>query len=122
MPLLGDMLGKARNSSATFQAWLEASDPTLAGEVRRVAATQGMSPTGYVRAAMSDFNRFAAEEDWATLTSSLRDTDDPGTTCLLAMVHWRLTVRGCSKHSSDRARGGDDYESAVQRRAARRSA
>ena len=48
---------------------------------------------------MADFNRFAPEEDWATLTSSLRDTDDPGTTCLLAMVHWRLTVRGCSEHA-----------------------
>lgn len=105
MPLLGDMLADARSSSGSFQAWLEASDPALAGEVKRVAAGQGMTPTGYVRAAMSDFNRFAAEEDWATLTSSLRDTDDPGTTCLLAMVHWRLTVRGCSEHSPDTALG-----------------
>ena len=62
-----------------------------------------MKPTGFVRAAMSDFNRFAAEEDWATLTSSLRDTDDPGTTCLLAMVHWRLTVRGCGEHAAGTA-------------------
>jgi hypothetical protein len=105
MALLGDMLAEARNSSGTFQAWLEASDQTLAGEVKRVAASQGMTPTGYVRAAMSDFNRFATEEDWASLTSSLRDTDDPGTTCLLAMVHWRLTVRGCSEHSPETALG-----------------
>ena len=105
MSLLGDMLADARNSSGNFQAWLEASDPDLAGQVKRIAASQGMTPTGYVRAAMSDFNRFAAEEDWATLTSSLRDTDDPGTTCLLAMVHWRLTVRGCSEHSADGALG-----------------
>ena len=103
MPLLGDMLADACNSSGSFQAWLEASDPALAGEVRRIASRQGMTPAGYVRAAMSDFNRFAAEEDWATLTSSLRDTDDPGTTCLLAMVHWRLTVRGCSEHAAGTA-------------------
>lgn len=99
MPLLGDMLAQARNSSASFQAWLEASDAALADQVTQSAARHGMTPTGYVRMAMSDFNRFASEEDWATMTSSLRDTDDPGTTCLLAMVHWRLTARGCGEHS-----------------------
>jgi hypothetical protein len=99
MPLLGDMLAEARNSSGTFLAWLERSDPALAGDVDRAAAQQGITRTAYVRMAMSDFNRFAPEEDWATLTSSLKNTDDPGTACLLAMVHWRLTVRGCSEHS-----------------------
>ncbi len=101
MPMLGDMLAAARDSSGHFQAWLERSDPELA--IRGSAslrALQGMSPTGYVRAAMSDFNRFASEEDWATLISSLKTTDDPGTLCLLAMVHWRLTARGCAEHSS----------------------
>lgn len=100
MPMLGDMLAAAREMSGSFQAWLEGSDPQLAAQVKRAAEVQGLTPTSYVRTAVADFNRFAAEEDWATLTSSLRDTDDPGTTCLLAMVHWRLTVRGCSHHSS----------------------
>ena len=100
MPMLGDMLAAARSSSSGFQVWLDRSDPTLAGEMKRIAAEQGMTPAGYVRMAMSDFNRFASEEDWATLTSSLKNTDDPGTTCLLAMVHWRLTVRGCSEHAA----------------------
>jgi hypothetical protein len=99
MPMLGDMLAAARDSSAAFQAWLERSDPGLADEMKRAAAAQGLTTTAYVRTAIADFNRFASEEDWATLTSSLRNTDDPGTTCLLAMVHWRLTVRGCSEHS-----------------------
>lgn len=99
MPMLGDMLAEARRSSGDFQSWLERSDPQLAREVAQAAATQGVSPTSYVRMAMADFNRFAPEEDWATLTSSLKRTGDPGTTCLLAMVHWRLTVRGCSDHS-----------------------
>ena len=100
MPMLGDMLAAARKMSGSFQTWLERSDPQLATQVKRAAEVQGLTPTSYVRTAVADFNRFAAEEDWATLTSSLRDTDDPGTTCLLAMVHWRLTVRGCSNHSS----------------------
>ena len=99
MPMLGDMLAAARGSSASFQAWLERSDAALAAEMKRAAAAQDLTPTGYVRTAVADFTRFASEEDWATLTSSLRNMDDPGTTCLLAMVHWRLTVRACSEHS-----------------------
>jgi hypothetical protein len=97
--LLGDILAEARTSSANFQSWLATCGRALAAEVERAAARQGTTPTGYVRMAMSDFNRFASEEDWATLTSSLKNTEDPGTTCLVAMVHWRLTVSGCSEHS-----------------------
>lgn len=99
MPMLGDILAAARNSSIGFEAWLERSDPELGEKVKRAAEDQGLSVTGYVRTAIADFNRLAPEEDWASLTSSLRDTDDPGTTCLLGMVHWRLTVRGCAEHS-----------------------
>lgn len=99
MVMLGDMLAAARNSSSSFQAWLERSDPALATRIADTAAKSGMTPTQFVRGAIADFDRFAAEEDWATLTSSLRDTDDPGTVCLLAMAHWRLTVRGCASHS-----------------------
>lgn len=99
MPMLGDLLAAARQSASSVEAVLAVSDPELAQDVARAAAQAGMSLTGWVRAAVSDFARFAAEEDWATLTSSLRDSDDPGTHCLVAMVHWRLTVRGCEAHS-----------------------
>ena len=100
MPMLGDMLAAARDSSGQFQAWLERSDPELASAVHEASAGQGLTPTGYIRAAIADFNRFASEEDWATLTSTLKTTDDPGTLCLLGMVHWRLTARICAAHSS----------------------
>jgi len=99
MPMLGDVLAAARKSSSSFEAWLERSDPELGEEVGHAAKRQGLSVTGYVRGAIADFNRFAPEEDWASLTSSLRNTDDPGTECLLAMVQWRLTARGCAEHS-----------------------
>ena len=99
MPMLGDLLAAARASAGNFQSWLEASDRELAAAVSAAAAREGLAPAGFVRSAVADFSRFAAEEDWATLTSSLRDSDDPGTICLLAMVHWRLTVRGCGDHS-----------------------
>ena len=99
MAMLGDMLAAARHSSSGFQAWLQRSDATLANRIEEVAAKSGLTPTQFIRCAIADFDRFAAEEDWATLTSSLRDTDDPGTICLLALAHWRLTVQGCDSHS-----------------------
>lgn len=99
MPMLGDMLAAARDSAVNFQAWLRQSDPALAANVAEAAERTGLTPTSYVRAAVADFSRFAGEEDWATLTSSLRDSGDPGTICLLAMVHWRLTASACGDHS-----------------------
>jgi len=99
MAMLGDLLAAARGSAGAFQGWLEASDRELATRVAAAAAREGLTPAGFVRAAVADFSRFASEEDWATLTSSIRDNADPGTVCLLAMVHWRLTVRGCGDHS-----------------------
>lgn len=98
MTTLGDILAIARKSSSTFQNWLQASDPGLAERVSATASSSGLSPTGYVRTAIADFSRFASEEDWATLVSSIRDAEDPGTTCLLAMIDWRLSARTCEAH------------------------
>ena len=96
--LLGDLLAAARTSAGSFQSWLEASDPALAVRVEAAAESESMSPACFVRAAVADFARLAAEEDWATLLSSMRDDADPGTVCLLAMVRWRLSARGCDDH------------------------
>ena len=101
--MLGDLLAAARNSAGGFQAWLIQSDPELAAGVAAAAEREQLSPAGFVRAAVADFSRFASEEDWATLTSSIRDSQDPGAICLHAMVHWRLTVRGCADHSLSQA-------------------
>lgn len=97
--MLGDLLAAARNSAGDFQMWLQGSDPDLAAQVKAAAEQEQMSPAGFVRSAVADFSRYASEEDWATLTSSIRDSRDPGTVCLLAMVHWRLNVRACDHHS-----------------------
>ncbi|MFC7538076.1 hypothetical protein ACFQPG_12000 [Sphingomonas sp. GCM10030256] len=99
MPMLGDLLAAARQRTGSFTAWLQAADPGLAAQVDVAAGSESITSIGYIRAAVADFSRFAPEEDWATLTSSLRDSDDPGTVCLLAMVHWRLTAKGCEAHS-----------------------
>lgn len=99
MTTLGDILGAARRSASGFQAWLAGSHPELARRVAESAEQTGQSSTGYVRAAIADFSRFADEEDWATLVSTMRDSSDPGTDCLLAMVDWRLTAKGCGEHT-----------------------
>lgn len=103
MVMLGDLLAAARGRSGSFQRWLEIADPVLADQVRASAEALGLSPTGYIRAAVADFSRLAPEEDWATITSSMRDSDDPGTVCLLAMVHWRLHAKGCGAHAHQHA-------------------
>ena len=99
MPMLGDILAQARDAAGPFQAWLESSDPEMAASVAVTAANLGLGPAAFVRMAVADFARGASEEDWATLVSSLRDSADPGETCLHAMVHWRLSATGCGRHA-----------------------
>src|SRR3546814_6846879 len=96
--MLGDMLAAARKSAGRFLAWLEGSNPSLAAQVVDRAAIEGLSPAAYVRVAVADFASLASEEDWATLTSNMRDSHDPGTVCLLAMVDWRLFAPHCGCH------------------------
>jgi hypothetical protein len=99
MPMLGDLLAAARDGAGSFQPWLAVANPDLAAAVEAAASAETLTPTSYVRAAIADFARFASEEDWATLTSTLKRTDDPGTACLVAMVDWRLNARACPEHT-----------------------
>ena len=92
MPMLGDILAAARDASGGFARWLEAVDPELAREVAAAAGQEGTTPTAFVRAAVADSSQFASEEDWATLVSRIRDSEDPGTACLIVMVRWRLAA------------------------------
>lgn len=118
MAVMGEILGEARRSAGGFEAWLRQSDPALTQRVAEAALHTGLSFAGYVRVAVGDFGRFAGEEDWATLMSSLRDSQDPGTVCLLAMVDWRLTAAGCGAHSH--ASAGHHHHGASHERSAAR--
>lgn len=118
MPTLGDLLAAARDGAGGFLPWLRNADPRLANAVEEAASSETMTPTAFVRAAVSDFGRFASEEDWATLTSNLKRTEDPGTACLLAMIDWRLTAMTCSEHSRQRhSKGGAADDRSDQRSA-----
>ena len=111
MPMLGDLLAAARDGAGNFQPWLKVTNPDLATTVEAAASAEAMTPTSYVRTAVSDFARFASEEDWATLTSTLKSSEDPGTACLVAMVDWRLTAKACPEHSHQHQRGAADERS-----------
>ncbi len=106
MAMLGDLIAAAKRSSGAFHAWLHECDPALAGRLGEAAAAMAMTPAAWTRMAVADFARFASEEDWASLVSHMRDAGDPGTACLLAMVHWRLTAKACAAHSHAEAEHG----------------
>ncbi len=99
MPMLGDVLAAARRSAGGFMRWLEAVDRDLVGRIAAAADPAGESPTSYVRTAVAEFGFYASEDDWATLNSRLRDTDDPGTVCLLTMVEWRLMTEAAARRA-----------------------
>ena len=118
MVMLGDLLAAARDGAGNFLPWLKVADPELAAAVEAAASLKAVTPTSYVRAAISDFARFASEEDWATLTSTLKRSEDPGTACLVAMVDWRLTTKACAEHShKHHPEGGAADERSNQRSA-----
>lgn len=105
MLMLGDLLGAARDSAGQFTRWLDRVDPQLADEVRAAAAGGNTTPAAFICQTVAEFSRFADEEDWATLTSSMKEDDDPGKVCLLAMVDWRLNAQVCSSHQMDATPG-----------------
>ena len=99
MIMLGDILATARRSAAGFEKLVESADPALARELSAAAGRSGDSPADFARAAVADFSRFADEEAWAQLTRIVRDHENPGSACLIAMVRWRLAAATCEQHS-----------------------
>jgi len=106
MPTLGDLLASARHDASAFAGWIAATDAPFARELADAAGGQALEPAGFVRLAIGDFSRHASEEDWATLVSAIRDAQDPGMTCLRAMVDWRIAAGGgCRQHATETVEG-----------------
>jgi hypothetical protein len=96
--MLGDMLAAANAAMPHLDRWL-ATDAELQRRLQAVAAAEERSAGSCVRAAVAAFAREASDEDWATLASRLRGSEDPGGTCLHVMLaRWLET-------SSTTARG-----------------
>lgn len=90
--MLGDILALARRSGASCQGWLVASDPDLSARIDHAAGREATDFGGYIGLAVADFTQHASGEDWATLTSRLRNADDPGHACVVSMIRWRLAA------------------------------
>jgi hypothetical protein len=84
--MLGDVLREARETASVL-------DPALCVQIQSL----GEEPGAFARAAVASFERYASEEDWATMMSAIRSAADPGKACLELMVSWRL------RHSAARA-------------------
>lgn len=92
MMMLGDILALARRSGAACQGWVVAADPGLASRIDEAAGREATDFGGYIGLAVADFTEHASAEDWATLTSRLRQADDPGRACIVSMIKWRLAA------------------------------
>jgi len=107
MMTVGDILADARRSAGKLECWFDRIDPELGQRAAGAAADSGQGIAGYARMAAADFARLASEEDWATLMSALRDSPDPGSTCLAAMIRWRLSAPVCQPHATPHSGAGD---------------
>jgi len=99
MTTLGDVLAAARRSTGALEAWLVRCDPILANDTLQAADRIGLGVAAYARMALADFARLAGDEDWASLISSLNKSEDAATTCLAAMVRWRINAPACHAHA-----------------------
>jgi len=86
--MLGDILREARGAASVL-------DPALCARIHSL----GEDPGAFARGAVSSFERFASEEDWATMVSAMRNAADPGKACLETMVRWRLQRTGAPENT-----------------------
>lgn len=87
---LGEILGNARRAARTVGPALATADPGLAHAAEQASAAVGEPLHVFARAAVAGFARNATEEDWNALMRVVRDSEDPGTNCLVEMVRWSL--------------------------------
>lgn len=92
--MVGDILATAARDAAGFADWLEQEDQEMAAKCR--AATNGISLDRWVRGAVTWFELHASADDWATLTTRLRESDTPGKALLVTMVERRLHSCECA--------------------------
>ena len=101
MVMLGDLLATVRRDPGELEQWLCHHDPVLAARLTGAAEASGCSPGELLRTAVADFSSEASGEDWATVTSALRNSDDPGAEFVAAVLRWRF-------HTGALAQGGSD--------------
>lgn len=88
--MVGDILGAARRSAISLPDWIERRAPELARRCAEVAGKNGIS--NWLQSTVGWFELHATGDDWADLTSKMRDSEAPGEIFLITMVEKRLAV------------------------------
>jgi len=92
--MLGQTLNELARTSDESVVLPLLPDLILLARARAAAAPAGLSLNQYVLGACRAFLDRAAEEDWATLMSRLRDGAEPGVTLVELAVQRRLDSGG----------------------------
>lgn len=92
--MVGDILATAARDAVGFATWIEGEDAAMAAKCR--AAANGQPLDRWVRGAVTWFELHASADDWATLTTRIRESDAPGKALLAMMVERRLHSCECA--------------------------
>ncbi len=89
---LGEMLADDASADA-LEAWLDATDPALAGRVREVARIDQMEVAAFVRRAVAHFVDNANDESWTHLISATQGANDPALAAMTALLKAKLAPK-----------------------------
>ncbi len=97
-PSLGQMLSDDA-SADRLEAWMDATDPALAGRVRAAAAAEDLQLATFVRRAVRHFVDHADDEKWTQLISATQGADDPAVAAMTSLLKAKLTPQTPHAHT-----------------------
>lgn len=89
---LGELLAQG-GSADELEAWLDATDPELAGRVRAAALADNLDVTAFVRRAVAHFVDNAGDESWTHLISAAQGAKDPAIAAMASLLRAKLTPK-----------------------------
>ena len=96
--LLGQVLRQLGDETFAAETLVGLHDLPLMADLEATREKFGESAPDYAIGAVRRFSTYASDDDWLALMSALGRSDDPGATCLRAILAWSLHHdRGNSK-------------------------
>lgn len=89
---LGELLSQG-GAADELEAWLDATDPELAGRVRAAALADSLDVTTFVRRAVAHFVDNAGDESWTHLISAAQGAKDPAIAAMASLLRTKLTPK-----------------------------
>ncbi|HEX5377737.1 MAG TPA: peptidylprolyl isomerase [Phenylobacterium sp.] len=89
---LGELLADDASAEA-LEAWLDATDPALAGRVRDAARADDVEVAAFVRRAVAHFVDNADDESWTQLISASQGATDPALAAMTSLLKSKLTPK-----------------------------